>query len=308
MTEQALKSVHIKNELVEKIHISKKNALTLNQQKLILYLASLIDETTEVIKTIDLSIADYFKILGVSYSSASKELLEKSLLSLGAKCFFLPDQAGDYKVLCRWLDVVEIDYNKNILHLRLSDTLEPYFLNLTKQARTIFQLGYVLQFRKSHSIELYLYACRFKNLNFPIMIKIDEALKRFGNGKYKRHSLLMNHVINPAVNEINEKSDLLISVESIFDGKKVSHICFYITRKIGCEKQVADEWKKQFNKPKLNSMVRESFRDEIIADAQKHKILSEDLDFDDPELCEFDIDDYLKWESGYYESYKKRNS
>ncbi|ERI79429.1 MAG: RepB family plasmid replication initiator protein [[Clostridium] symbiosum] len=294
MTDQALKSVHIENHLVEKIHIEPSMTLTLNQQKLILYLASLINEYDTTLQEIELQISDFFKIIGRSYSSKSKELLEKSLVHLGSKVFFLPNESGDYKVLCRWLDTVEIDYRKNVLHLKLSETLAPYFLELSGKARTIFQFGYILQFRKSYSIDLYLYFCRFKNLNRPVMIPVDEALLRFGNGTYKRYTDLMRFVIKPATDEINEKSDLTVSFKAITESRKTTHICFYIIKKVGNQKLVAESWKNQYKKPNLKNVIEELFENDFIKEAQERNILSKNISSDDPTLDDFGLETLVK--------------
>lgn len=293
MTDHALKSVHIENEFVEKIHIEPKMALTLNQQKIILYLASLIDKNSEKLQEVELPISEYFKIIGRSYSRNSRELLEKNLISLGSKTLLLPNKTGDYKILCRWLDTVEIDYRNNVLHLKLSETLAPYFLALSGKARTIFQLGYALQFRKSHSIDLYIYFCRFKNLNRPIMIPIDEALNRFGNGVYKRYTDLMRHVIKPAVDEVNEKSDLTVSVKTITDNRKTTHICFYIIKKIGEQRINAESWKK-CKKSNLKTVIEELFEDDFIKEAQERNILPRDISSDDPALNDFGLETLVK--------------
>lgn len=288
MTRESLKSVHIDNQLVEKIHIEPQMALTANQKKLILYLASLVREEDDDFAEVTISIADYFRLLNIDYSGSAKKTLERSLLNIGSKCFFLPCKSGEYKILCRWLSIVEIDYEKNLLHLKLDESLKPYFIQIGAKARTIFQLGYVLQFRRAYTIDLYLYACRFKNLHTRVLLPMQEALIRFGNGKYKKPSDLMRHVINPAVEEINEKSDLIVKVDLLKTDKKTSHICFHIFKKRGDDKINAEKWKEQCKVPEIKEIADAMFESHLIDYAQRYGYVDKNDVFD------FDPDEFLE--------------
>lgn len=289
----ALNSVHISNVIAERAHIEKNMALTLAQKKTVLYLASLIQEEDTELEEVVISIADYFRLMGMEYSGGYKKELEKSLLNFCSKCFYLPLKNGQYKVVCRWLDKAAIDYEHGELHLKLDETLKPYFIQLSGQARTIFQLGYVLKFKYKYTPDLYMFASRCKNLNVPYSMPIADALKRFGDGKYKDYSNLKKWVLDKAVAEVNEKSELTVKFEPIYNKRKITHIAFMVFKKNGRALEVANEWKKELVKTKsFNDSVRELFEDDIIDDA----IMTGYLDYSDPDsINAFSSDEYLEW-------------
>ena len=142
-----LNSVHIANVISEKMRTEQNMSLTLTQKKLIFYLISQIQETDIDLKRTSISFSDFFRLTETDYSGGYKERLEKQLINFCSKCFWLPHPIKNMKIVCRWLDECVIDYDNGIIHLKLSETLKPYFLELSKKARTIFQLGYVLQFK-----------------------------------------------------------------------------------------------------------------------------------------------------------------
>ena len=289
----ALNSVHIANVISERIRIEKNMALTLSQKKMVLYLASLIQEEDTELQEVTVSIADYFRLMGMDYSGGYKKELEKSLINICSKCFWLPLKNGQYKVMCRWLDKAIIDYEHGELHLKLDETLKPYFIQLSGQARTIFQLGYVLKFKYKYTPDVYMFASRCRNLNVPYAMPIADALKRFGEGKYKDFSNLKKWVLDNAVSEINEKSDLTVRFNPVKNGRKITHIAFMVFKKTGQALEEANDWKKELVKKKsFNDEVRELFEDDIIDDAIDRGY----LDYSDPDsINAFSADDFLEW-------------
>ncbi len=289
----ALNSVHIANVISERVHVEKKMALTLAQKKLILYLVSLIQEEDSNLKENVISISDYFKLLGVDYGGNQKEKLKKTLLEICSKCFYLPAENGRYDVVCRWVERAYIDYEKSEIHLKLDETLKPYFLELSKKARTIFQLGYILKFQYKYTPDLYTFASRCKNLNVPYAMPINEAYQRFGYGKYNNITDLMRFVINKSIDEINEKSDLTVRVKLQKNNNKTTHICFMVFKKTGSALEQAESWKRDLKKAKsFHDEVRELFNEDIMDEAIDNNY----LDYTDPDaLSNFSLEEYLDW-------------
>ncbi len=289
-----LNSIHMANVIAERIHIEKKMALTLAQKKLILYLASLIQQNDFELKESVISISDYFRLLGIEYGGNQKEKLKKSLLEICSKCFYLPAGNGRYDIVCRWLERAYIDYSKSEIHLKLDETLKPYFIQISEQARTIFQLGYVMQFQYKYSPDLYAFASRCKNLNAPYLMPIEEALQRFGENKYKDYANLKKWVLDKSVDEINKKSELKMYFKPQRNSRgKTTHVVFIVFKKTGKALEEANEWKKQLPKSKnIHDEIRELFEETIMDNA----IDDGYLDYTDPDaLSNFSLEEYLDW-------------
>lgn len=291
----ALNSIHIDNLITERVCIEKNMELTLTQKKTILLLASLLTSDDSEIEEVSITFAEYFRVMQMDYSSKYKELLEKSILNFCSKCFYIETKNNEKclkKEVFRWIDKAYINYKDSTVHLKLSDDLKPYFLNLSDKARTIFQLGYTLNFSCKYSIDVYMFASRCKNMNVPYLLKIEDAAKRFGDGKYKDYANLMRRVIEPAVKEINEKSDLKVTVRAIRKKNKTTHIAFLVLKKFGAELEKANEWKHTIlNVKKVNEKVKEAFEDTLMLDSINRSFTDAD-DIDD--LDSFDSTEYLE--------------
>ncbi len=287
----SLNSVHIDNVITEKIYVEKDMALTLTQKKLIFYLVSLIQMEDQDLKEVTISFSDFFRLMKMEYAGRYKEQLEKTILHICSKCFFLPSSDGKYKIACRWLDKAEIDYEHSELHLKLDETLKPYLIDLSKKARTIFQLGYVLQFKHKYTPDVYLFASRCKNLNVPYAMPIEQAYCRFGNLRYKNYTDFYRFILKKAVDEINEKSDLKIIVRPIRDKKnRTTHVGFLVFKKSGIALEQANIWKKNLPQVKgINDKIKEAFEDDFLVEA----VTSGSIDPEDPdELANFDWEHY----------------
>lgn len=263
----ALNSVHIANVISEKMRTGQNMSLTLTQKKLIFYLISLIQETDTDLNRTCISFSDFFKLTGVEYSGGYKERLEKQLINFCSKCFWLPVPNKNIKTVCRWLDEATIDYDNGMIYLKLSETIKPYFLDLAEKARTIFQLGFVLQFKYRYTPDVYLFVSRCKNLNAPYLLPIEEAYQRFGEGKYKNLTDLKRFVLDNAINEVNEKSELTVQVDYIKNKRKTTHICFIVRKKTGEALLEANEWKNQLKQKTVSDKAKELFSNAILEEA-----------------------------------------
>lgn len=292
---QKLSSIHMANVIAEKIHVEKRMALTLMQKKIILFLLSLIQQDDVEMKETVIPIADFFRLLDLEYSGRNLEVLKKSIIDLCCKAFWLPvGENGRYEVVARWVSEASIDTEKAELHFKLDQKLSPFFLQLAGRARTIFQLGYALQFKSKYAIDLYELAARCKNMNNVYTMPIETALKRFGDGKYTQWAQLNRRVLEPAAKEVNAKSDLKITYNTVLNRRgKVTHIAFYVTKKTGAALELANMWKHQLPKTKsVNDQIREAFEDTLLDEAI-------DCGFFSPtnpeELDNFDPDEFLEW-------------
>lgn len=285
-----LNSVHIANVISEKMRTEQNMSLTLTQKKLIFYLISQIQETDIDLKRTSISFSDFFRLTETDYSGGYKERLEKQLINFCSKCFWLPHPIKNMKIVCRWLDECVIDYDNGIIHLKLSETLKPYFLELSKKARTIFQLGYVLQFKYRYTPDIYLFVSRCKNLNAPYLLPINEAYQRFGEGKYNNLYDLKRRVLNPSIQEINEKSELTVQVDYIKSKRKTTHICFIVRKKTGQALLEASEWKERVKKKTVSDKAKELFNEAILEEAT----VCDYVDCSDPDsISTFDEEEFL---------------
>lgn len=286
-----LNSIHIINKMVETMYTETKMSLSLTQKKLIFYLASLIQENDTELHPVTLSFADIMKILGLEYSGRNVETIKKAIDGVNGKSFWIED--GPMLINCTWIKSgTVIDRKNKTVTICLDDTLKPFFIGISECARTIFQYGYITNFKCKHSIDLYRYSSRFKNLNAPVKIPIEKALRIFGDGKYKRYNDLLERVLRPAVGEINQFTDLKISISPFLAGRKVTHLILTVIRKSGSELEQANQWKLSIlSTASIHGYAADVYRDELVMDAISTKYLDADS-LDSPEINEFDPELY----------------
>lgn len=204
--------------------------LSIAEQRIILLsLAKLDNRNTEQSK-VTLYAMDYARTFGLSekiayteLSKASKRLYERSIILKGE------DETTEF----RWIES-RTKYHKGEgrISFEFSRRVLPYLFELDKKlGYTQYELLSVSGFTSNYSIRIYELSVKLLGMrNQSISV---EELRRILQleTKYKEFRELNKFVIKVAVNEINEKSDLLLSIEPLKQGRKVVALEFKVTKK-----------------------------------------------------------------------------
>ena len=240
-----LNTVHQSNELSQKLRYHDKMSVLSAQEKLIIFfLASCIDPKDQTFEEIKMPISDFCNLLNISLRGGNqRSLLEQALYNLRTKGFWIVSNNGKRKEVGCWLSKGVIDYEEGIVTLQLDNILRPFFLNLSSTARTIFQLGYAVKFKKKHTCDLYALCKSAVGLKRWVMPYSE--LRGLLGGGYDRFCDLKKRVLIPCLAEINQYSDIYTEVKPIKKGKKIYAVVFYIRNKTKQEKQsMGIEWAK----------------------------------------------------------------
>lgn len=221
------------NDLIQKSRFN----LTLQQQKIMLYLISQISPDDEEFKLYEFSIPDFCRACGIVLDSgknygdlkaAMKEIRDKSAWIL------LPNGT---EVLVAWIAKVIIDRGSGTIRVRLDDDLKPFLLQL-KENYTQYELIFTLHFRSKYTIRLYelIKSLHYHELQpYVRRYPIDELRKRLDAEIYPQYRNFKQRVLQPAVAEINQYSDKTVSTEEIRHGRKVVAVQFTICSKDSLE-------------------------------------------------------------------------
>ena len=148
--------------------------------------------------------------------------------------------------------VVEIHVNKELVRTVLAVTQHEHFSFLKK---------YLFRLDNAQAIKIFPFLLSWRNRGM-VEMKLEAFKKKFGYDTegYKIFSNLEKYVIQPAVNEINEKTDLTVTYEKLgenLDGKRprVTSLRFFIVEHKG-QKQLATQQPKQIiitdNQPNIS--------------------------------------------------------
>jgi plasmid replication initiation protein len=215
------------NYLVTKSNtlITSSYDLSLQEQRIILTLASLVQPTDDNFKSYEFSIKDFKELLGVEDKSKyteipkiTKELMQKVL-----------EIKQDKKIIqVAWLSSAEYEKGSGKIELEFSPKLKPYMLGL-KEFYTSYRLKNVLELKGKYSIRMYeiLKSNEFKKI---VEIKVDELRKilKADTGSYLTYQNFKNRIILQSKRELCSKTDICFDFEEIKTGRKVTSLKFHI--------------------------------------------------------------------------------
>lgn len=218
------------NELIQKTRYS----LSVQEQKIILYLISLIKPTDEKFQVYQVSMSDLCDICGITQNGKNYYRFRESIKSLADKSFWVSTPERD--ILMRWIEHAEIVKHDKIVEIRIDDKLKPYLLAL-KDNYTQYELGYVLVLKSKHSIRLYEMLKSYAYIGEKDY-SLDEFKKSLQIEGYDEFRYLKRDIIDKSVLEINSYTDLQIAYKTYRTGRSIGGLVFEILRKSNIE-QVA---------------------------------------------------------------------
>ena len=218
----------MENNLIVKSNdlVQARYELSLNEQKIILYAVSKLDEKQEDFNIIKLDIREFFKLLGTSKERYSeireivKELREKTLII----------NTDEGELITGWLASMFYKKNTGTIELEFSKNLVPYLLQL-KEKFTRYQLKNILYLSNKHSIRIYELLKQYENIGNRTFT-VDELKKILMlEGQYKAFTDFDKRVLKPTMEEINDYTDLKVSYEKVKKGRAIYSIRYKIELK-----------------------------------------------------------------------------
>ena len=193
------------NDLIQKSRFD----LSLQEQKIILYLISQITPYDEEFKNYEFSIPEFCKICGIDHTSG-----------------------GNYADL-----KPRLNKRSGTIKIRLDEDMKPFLLQL-KQNFTAYELIYTLRFRSKYSTRLFelVSSIHYRTLEaYSREYTIDELRRLMGAENYKTWQSFKERALIPAVNEINQYSDKNLTYEVIKRGRSVAGVKLTVSSKDSLE-------------------------------------------------------------------------
>lgn len=224
------------NELIQK----NRFELSLPEQKTIAFICSMIkpvdNKENSLQMEYDFSIRDYCKVCGLDYNNGNNYADIKTILKkLSDRSMWLDD--GNGEVIVRWLAKARVNKRSGLAKIEIDRDLAPYLFDLG-QRFTQYQLNNILAMKSAFSIRIYELMKSYsfqKSKTFDIdelkHLLMVENVKSYSN--YKDFRI---YVLEKAQSEINELTDIKITLEPIFKGRKVVKVKFLIEEKTAFER------------------------------------------------------------------------
>lgn len=210
---------------------SKGASPTLTEEKAIAYVLSKLKPTDSSLQPISIEIKDFCSICGFNeryYYSHTRTIL----LSLGSRAIYLwengSEHARPYFIDIAWTP------GCSVLTFTINPLLEPYLIQLNGNFFQ-FTLRNILAMKTDSGIRLYklLKSLYFKyndTVPAPIAISVD-SLREYLDcvDKYALFADFRKRILEPALRDINEFSDLEVEMETVKSGKSITTIVFHTT-------------------------------------------------------------------------------
>lgn len=232
------------NELIQKSRFN----LSLQQQKIVLFLISQITAFDEEFKLYEFNIVDFCKVCGIDETSGKNyNDLKQAIKEIADKSLWI--KIEDEETLLRWIEKPYLNRNSGVIKIRLDEDMKPYLLQL-KQNFTQYELLWTLKFKSKYSIRLYelIKSIHYdEREEYRRTYKLEELKRILGAETYSTYQTFKTRALIPAIDEINRYSDKTLSYNVIKEGKSVSKIELLISSKDVAERlRLHGEIEKEF--------------------------------------------------------------
>lgn len=218
-----------KNYLVTKSNYFIMNSsydLSLEEQKLILTLASMVQPEDEEFKPYIFRISDFMELLGVDTKTKYTEI-PKITKELMKKVFEIEE--GNKLIQIAWLSSATYEKGTGFVELEFSPKLKPYMLKLNSMF-TQYKLANILSMKSKYSPRIYefLKCNEFKKQGY-IDIEIDDLRKLLKTENiYPRFYDFKRFILEATQKELKKLTDIYFEFEEKRIGRKVTALRFYI--------------------------------------------------------------------------------
>lgn len=211
------------NQLIQKSRFS----LSLLEQKALLFLISKIKPNDEPGTVYEFNMRDFCQVcnLNTNNSGTYYMYIKQIMLKIHSSTLELEYSNGD-TLITGWFLKARLK-KSGIIEVIFDDEITPLLFNL-KNLYTSYSLSYVLAMKSKYGIRLYELLKSYNSLMYRQRYTLDELRKRLGCNSYKSYSDFRKFVLEPAMKDINDVSDLIVSFEAIKTGNKVTSIEFLI--------------------------------------------------------------------------------
>ncbi|NFL43103.1 replication initiation protein [Clostridium botulinum] len=218
-----------KNYIIKKSNYFIMNCsydLSLEEQKLILTLASMVQPKDEDFKPYKFRINDFMKLLGVETQTKYTEV-PKITKELMKKVFSIEDD--DILIQTAWLSSATYKKGSGMVELEFSPKLKPYMLKLNGLF-TQYKLANILSMKSKYSPRIYeiLKCNEFKKQGY-IEIEVEELRKLLkADNIYLKYNDFKRKIIIQTQKELKKISDISFDFEEMKVGRKVTSLKFII--------------------------------------------------------------------------------
>jgi len=217
------KSIKQSNRLIE-----ARYSLTKYEQRMMVAICSQLNRNADDFEKVSVSVADMAKFCNFDNTKGYSHVKNTIMRLLTRTVQVRHSDGGWYGT--HWLQSARYIPDKSIIEYRVDSELKSELLQI-QSAYLDTQASPLMQFSRDYSVRLYFILkkmLKIKDFDYDL----DFFRDRFQLGKgYNLFANLKNRILDPAIAEINEQSDIQVEYRYIKEGRKYTKIHFTVTLK-----------------------------------------------------------------------------
>ena len=225
MTTNALEVVK-SNKVVEASY-----KLSLYEQRILLACIAQIHSKEELLEScrFEISATDIFNLAELDNKNKVYQLLKQATEKLADRWVIIndpePDNPKTKTRKTRWINAIDYQPGEGKVILYFPSSISPYLSQLTREF-TRYKLKYVTKFKSTYSIRLYELFVQWLSVG-KRELEVDWLKKQLQvETNYPRVGDFKNRVIDVAVNEINQHSNIWVKYTQRKAGRTITHFLF----------------------------------------------------------------------------------
>lgn len=194
-----------------------RTKMSANELKVFYQISTLINKDDSEFQEYTISVKDFCSSLGLNESN--REYIVGLCKKLLRQVFEIEQENGDY-IGYTIFSRMRYKHKQQEISMKFNQDMKPYLLNL-KQFTKIENIEYIKKFDSKYAIRLYALLKDYRKMTYrDIEIQALHQMLELPKS-YENYARLYKNVLEPAIKEINKKSDLFISsVEEIKKQRK----------------------------------------------------------------------------------------
>lgn len=203
-------------------------AMSLDEMRVLSLTLGVFDPLTPT-RNFEFTVADFCEHFPDVNPKRAYEQVERAIKRLSTRWMTLEDN-GTYKKEVAFVTDRTYFKKEGRFEIVIHEKLMPYIANL-KNRYTTYQLVNIGAFASTHTIRLYELLTQYKKIGEREinLMQLKDWLQI--SEKYSVYANFRRRVLEPAIQEINDKSDLLVKFEPVSKGRQIIGLIFSIKRK-----------------------------------------------------------------------------
>lgn len=222
-------------------------SLTMQEQKVLLYVISKIKpEDTELGEQV-FDIQEFCEVCGLRGRGEIYRELRRTVQRLRDRSMWVTLEDGT-EALVSWISKAKMSSKSGKIIIQIDQDMKPYLLQL-KTNFTAYQLRNVVRMKSKYGIMLYELLKSYEYMGHSVQMGLYYLKELLDCTSYESFTNFKTRVIKPALDDINNYSELAVHAEYIKTGRQYTDIVFHcVNLEYSTKKEDKEELEKRFRR------------------------------------------------------------